>query len=149
MMRYLPPNGTALTARSEVSTLKRSPPPPESTSAIACCTSDLPRWAPSKVGERKLRRGMDQVKTPILRGDGRRLESIEAGGRVVAGCSEAIAPRSADVALATPERRTRSLTPPAGRESAAVTSCRRRSLDESRRDSDRRENPSRRRRRSD
>src|SRR5262245_26239214 len=35
-IRYLPPNGTALTARSAVSTLSFSPPPPESTSAMAC-----------------------------------------------------------------------------------------------------------------
>src|SRR5437773_6187746 len=39
MIRYLPPNGTALTARSAVSTLKRSPPPPESTRATVSATT--------------------------------------------------------------------------------------------------------------
>src|SRR5437867_2853677 len=41
MIRYLPPKGTALTARSPVRTLSRSPPPPESTRAIVSATPCL------------------------------------------------------------------------------------------------------------
>src|SRR5882672_4691522 len=37
--RYLPPKGTALTARSAVRTPRRSPPPPDSTSVIVLRTA--------------------------------------------------------------------------------------------------------------
>src|SRR5262245_49985948 len=57
MMRYLPPTGTALTARSAASTLSRSPLPPASTSAIASRTSALP----GREGIRRERRSYGAV----------------------------------------------------------------------------------------
>src|SRR5258705_12701373 len=57
MIRYLPPNGTALTARSAVSTPRRSPPPPESTSAMTCRKIHLP--------ESPVREGREATEGPV------------------------------------------------------------------------------------
>ena len=42
MTRYLPPNGSALTARSADNTPSRSPPPPDSTKAITFRIARVP-----------------------------------------------------------------------------------------------------------
>src|SRR5437867_262188 len=72
--RYLPPNGTALTARSLVSTLIRSLPPPASTNAMTSRTR-----SPMRVGQGGIRRRLGTAPRQVKPGPAR---DPPAAGRV-------------------------------------------------------------------
>ena len=70
MTRYLPPKGTALTARSAVRTLRASPPPPASTSPTMRRTplSRVRGWKQGSARRLGTRRGASQAERAGARG---------------------------------------------------------------------------------